>query len=95
MKSIIRVKYSDAMDGAKQCVKQHKNSAIDCIKWQIKPHKRMCIKPHKYNHALPAPSGRAWLRATNFRFLSRNFRFYFRMCFMRKFQRKKLNIYAG
>jgi len=56
------------MDGAKQCVKQHKNSTIDCIKWQIEPQKRMCIKPHKYNHALPAPSGRAWLRATNFRF---------------------------
>lgn len=82
------------MDGAKQCVRQHKNSAIDCIKWQIEPHKRMCIKPHKYNHALPAPSGRAWLRATNFRFSSGNFRFYFRMCFMKKFQRKKLNIYA-
>lgn len=82
------------MDGAKQCVKQLKNSAIDCIKWQIEPHKRMCIKPHKYNYALPAPSGRAWLCATNFRFSSGNFRFYFRMCFMRKFWREKLNIYA-
>lgn len=56
------------MDGAKQCVKQHQNSTIDCIKWQIEPYKRMCIKPHKYNHALPTPSGRAWLRATNFHF---------------------------
>lgn len=39
------------MDGAKQCVTQHQNSTIDCIKWQIEPHKRMCI--NRINITMP------------------------------------------